>query len=87
MNIGQFRRHLENFSDDGIVVFQPHNRNAPLAYPAMAMVFTTKQICLSDGKKSALGIVELCRDHRDCQWLTIREPESLYKTDGFYVNM
>ena len=42
---------------------------------------------MSDGKKSTLAIIGLSLDRRDCQWLTLKEPESLYKIDGFYINI
>ena len=59
MNIGQLRRHLETLPDDALVVFQPHEHNAPLSFPAMAVAFTVKPILFSDGKVSILAVVGL----------------------------
>ena len=87
MNIGQLRRHFEDIPDNGIVVFQQHAVEGFLSFPAMAATFTKKQIRLPDGEKSTLAIIGLSPDHRDCQWLTLKEPDALYKMDGFYINI
>ena len=76
MNIGQLRRHLEDIPDDGFVVFQSFEAEGLLSFPAMATTFTMEQVRLPDGKMSTLAVIGLSPDHRDCQWLTIKEPDA-----------